>query len=120
LQITPAEARLAFIDKVGAKVPSGSPLFAVPALSGTDLIVIAYRLGREIDRKPITCAAHNDYFLSPVDSDLVGAGAKFLAFSESYHVALISVLAPKSAVESQNNFKEVPTLNADEQKTCAS
>jgi hypothetical protein len=112
-------ARLALVEKVGAIVPSSSRLFAVPEVPGTDVIVIAYRLERRIDRKLITCADRNDYFLLPIASGLPAAETKVLATSEGYNVALVSVLTEQPAAESQNNSEKVPSLSTNEQKACA-
>jgi hypothetical protein len=70
-------ARLALVEKVGAIVPSSNRLFAVAEVPGTDVIVIAYRLERRIDRKLITCADRNDYFLLPIASGLPAAEQRF-------------------------------------------
>jgi hypothetical protein len=84
-------ARLTFIEKVAATVPSQSALFATPDFRGTELIVTAYRLRRDIDRKLITSANQNDYFLSPTESVvLTGSGMRILAVSEIDKVALVT------------------------------
>lgn len=61
-------ARMAFIEKIAAIVPPDKPLLATTELGNTDLIVIAYRLGRKIDRRPMSGAERSDYFLSPIES----------------------------------------------------
>ncbi|HLN86144.1 MAG TPA: glycosyltransferase family 39 protein, partial [Candidatus Limnocylindrales bacterium] len=61
-------ARLSAIDKIGSMVPSNATLFATPEVDNTELIVIAYRLGREVKGKMLMCANGDDYFLSPIDS----------------------------------------------------
>jgi hypothetical protein len=86
--------RLAFIDEIGARVPSGAPLYAGPKLGESDLLIIAYRLRRTIERKPIACARPNEYFLSGKrPSDFEGESRR-LAVSEKTNVVLAVVLAP--------------------------
>jgi 4-amino-4-deoxy-L-arabinose transferase-like glycosyltransferase len=85
---------LSFVAEVSAAAPRNGPLFADADLHNTDLIVMAYRLQRNILRKPIACAALNDYFLVPADSsDLAGTAMKIVASSESNRMALVRVLA---------------------------
>jgi hypothetical protein len=87
--------RLAFIDEIGARVPPGAPLYAGPKLGESDLLIIAYRTRRTIERKPIACARANEYFLSgKKPSDFDGAESRRLADSEQTNVALAVVLAP--------------------------
>jgi hypothetical protein len=89
------KTRLAFIDGIGAQVPPGTPLFAAPKLRESDLLIVAYRLRRTIERKPIACARPNDYFLSGFKpSDFDGVETRLLAASEKNNVALAVVLAP--------------------------
>ena len=90
------KATVAFVEEIGAIVPTSSPLFAASKVRGSDLLIIAYRLQRTIARKPITCAGPNDYFLSPLKSpDLAGVQTRLLAASEDNNVALVTVLAPQ-------------------------
>jgi 4-amino-4-deoxy-L-arabinose transferase-like glycosyltransferase len=56
-------ARLAFIEDIRPIVATRKQFFSAPELQITDTIVIAYRLGREIVRKPLICAVRDDYFL---------------------------------------------------------
>jgi len=111
-------ARLTFIEKIATTVPNHRALFATPNFSGTELIFLPYHLRREIGRKPMTCADRNDYFLSPIESAL--AQTRVLASLEIDNVALVTVLAEKSAAQDQNNSKRGPTLIYDEQDQCAS
>jgi 4-amino-4-deoxy-L-arabinose transferase-like glycosyltransferase len=88
---------LAFVDKVGALVPKTAPLFAGQQLRESDLLIIAYRLHRPIERKPIACAGANEYFLSrlkPTDFDKVET--RRLAASEENNAGLAIVLAPSN------------------------
>lgn len=62
------QAALAFAQEIAATVPVHQSIFASPELHSTDLIVFAYRLGRQIDRKPVACVDGNGYFLMPVES----------------------------------------------------
>ncbi len=90
------KATVAFVEEIGAIVPTSSPLFAAPELRSPNLMIIAYRLQRVIERRPITCAGPNDYFLSPLKSpDLAGVQTRLLAASEDNNVALVTVLAPQ-------------------------
>ena len=49
-------ARLAFIEDIRAIVSPGKQLFSAPEFDPTDAMIFAYRLGREIARKPLLCA----------------------------------------------------------------
>ena len=86
-------ARAIFANQVSAVLPTHAPLFAVPELDNTDATVIAYRLGREILRKPISCGDTNDYLLVPLDSlSSVGGESRALVSSEHGSIALITLL----------------------------
>jgi 4-amino-4-deoxy-L-arabinose transferase-like glycosyltransferase len=94
---TAEKARLAFIDQVAESVPAHTPIFSAPGLDHTDVIVIAYRLNREIERKAIACAGRDDYFLAPFGSEKKLAGeARVVAASALHDISLIAVtsLAP--------------------------
>jgi hypothetical protein len=96
------KTRAAFIEKIAATVPRHKPLLATPDLDNTDLMVIAYRLERKIDRRPMTRAKRNDYFLSPMESvDFVGDKTRVLASSEIDNVALFTVVARASAIKAK-------------------
>jgi hypothetical protein len=89
------EDTIAFVDKIGAIVPKTTPLFAGQQLRESDLLIIAYRLHRPIERKPIACAGANEYFLSrlkPTDFDKVEN--RMLAASEENNAGLAVVLVP--------------------------
>ena len=91
-------ARLAFIEKINATIPAHTPLFATPEVDNTALIVIAYRLRREINRKPIACGEPNDYFLSPLKGgNLAGFEPRVLVSSETDRIALVTLLSGKPA-----------------------
>jgi 4-amino-4-deoxy-L-arabinose transferase-like glycosyltransferase len=86
---------LSFVDQIGALVPKSTPLFAGQQLRESDLLIIAYRLHRPIERKPIACADANEYFLSrlkPTDFDKVET--RLLAASEENNAGLAIVIAP--------------------------
>jgi 4-amino-4-deoxy-L-arabinose transferase-like glycosyltransferase len=89
-------ARLSVVDRVKAFVPSNAALFATPEVEDAELIVIAYRLGREVERKLLMCARGNDYFLSPIDSGAMpGVDQQIHVASESENVFLIHVSSGK-------------------------
>lgn len=67
-------------------------------LDNTDVAVIAYRLGREIHRKPMTCGGRNHCCLSPLDSTpRVGCKSHAPASSEKADIALITLASPRKA-----------------------
>jgi hypothetical protein len=86
------KARLAFINTVSTIVPVNTPIFATPELDHEELIVIAYRLDREIERKPIACAEGNEYFLAPfkIESQ-TGLETRVLASSKKADVSLVNL-----------------------------
>lgn len=91
------ETRLAFVEKISTIVPTDARLFAAPDPRITELTVVAYRLGRKIELKPITAADHNEYYLAPIESkDLPGIETRALASSEIDKVALFTVAMGKS------------------------
>ena len=63
-------------------VPAGAQLFATPELDHGALMVMAYRLDRDIARKLITCAGANEYFLSSFE-EREDAGVKTLSLASS-------------------------------------
>ncbi len=75
-------SRLEFLEQVHAMIPGGAQLFATPKLDNGVLMVIAYRLDRDIARKPITCDSANEYFLSLLDEG-GGAGVKTVTLASS-------------------------------------
>lgn len=92
-------ARVAFVEKIRTIVPSDRPLFATPELGITEIIVIAFRLGREIERKPVTSTDHNDYFLAPIESiEIIGVASSSLASLETDKIALVTRPAGKSII----------------------
>jgi 4-amino-4-deoxy-L-arabinose transferase-like glycosyltransferase len=89
------KSTIALIDEIGGKVPQSAPLYAAPKLGASDLLIIAYRLQRTIERKPIACAGSNEYFLSGFKpSDFDGVESRILAASRKNNVTLAIVLAP--------------------------
>jgi 4-amino-4-deoxy-L-arabinose transferase-like glycosyltransferase len=103
------QATLAFAQEINVIVPAHRPLFASGEISSTDLIVIAYRSGRRIERKSIANADRNDYFLTSVESpDLRGVGMGVLAFSEINKVALVSVLKRDASGLGNESTKSFP------------
>ena len=86
------KSTVAFVQEIGAIVPSASPLFAASDFGNTNLYIIAYRLQRRIERRPLACAGPNDYFLSRLRTlDAAGVEARVLAASEKINVALVTV-----------------------------
>jgi 4-amino-4-deoxy-L-arabinose transferase-like glycosyltransferase len=96
---TVEKARLAFINNVGTIVPVNTPIFATPELNHEALIVIAYRLHREIERKPIACAESNEYFLAPFEIETeTGQGSRVLASSKKADVSLVNLPSARPGV----------------------
>jgi hypothetical protein len=92
------KVRLAFIERINAAIPDHAPLFATPEVDNTVLIVIAYRLGREIKRKPIACGKLNEYFLLSLNgANLAGFEPRVLISSETDKIALVTLLSGESA-----------------------
>ncbi len=103
---------LSFVKQLDSSVPATAALFAAPEVKNPVLIVIAYRLDRNILRKPMACAEANDYFLTPADAaGLSGAGRKVLAAAEKINVALSVALAPQGKTCAPEN----PKLREDDQ-----
>ena len=96
-----AQARFAFVRQIGVAIAANTSLFAAPDLDGEDFIVLAYRLRRQIDQKPIYCAKRNDYFLTPVDPKAVSE-ARVLASLDSGNTALVIALADGLHTSTQN------------------
>jgi 4-amino-4-deoxy-L-arabinose transferase-like glycosyltransferase len=87
-------ARLAFVAKIGATLPPRQPLAASPELDKSLLIVIAYRLRREIERKPIATGARNEFFVVPLDSPAYSKiKARLLVWSEIDRIGLLRLLS---------------------------
>jgi len=90
----PRHARLAFLAKIRSTLPPRQPLAASPELDHSLLIVIAYRLRREIDRKPVASGSRNDFFIVPLDSPGYSKiAARFLAWSEMDRIGLLRLLS---------------------------
>lgn len=94
-------ARLLFEKELRSKVAVDSPLFAVPGLDTEDVMVLAYRLKREIERRPIVCAKGNDYFLTATDALPVGE-SRVLATLGSTKTALVRILADGRSMGTEN------------------
>jgi 4-amino-4-deoxy-L-arabinose transferase-like glycosyltransferase len=91
------KARLAFEKKIKAVVPAQAPFFAAPMFDIDDVMVLAYRLKRQIERKPLTCAKPNDYFLLSTDKAAAGE-VRVLAMMDRSQVALVQVIGERPAV----------------------
>jgi len=87
----PGIARLVFENRLKSEVATNSPLFAVPGLDAEDVMVLAYRLKRQIEQRPMICGKRNDYFLAASDPLPVGE-TRMLAKSDSARIALVKVL----------------------------
>ena len=92
------KARLAFEEKVRAAVAAEAPLFAPPRLDVDTVMVLAYRLKREIERKPVACAKRNDYFLALTDK-LPAGQARVLALMDRSKIGLVRVVEEGPAVD---------------------
>jgi 4-amino-4-deoxy-L-arabinose transferase-like glycosyltransferase len=106
------QPRLSVVEKINSRVPPRATLFATPEMDNYDLMAIAYRLGRDIDRKQLMCAGKNDYFLSPIDSSaLPGVEKQFYLSSGDEYIFLLQtgsqILAhngPECSRESPENL----------------
>ena len=98
---------IAMIEEIGGIVPRSTPLYAGQKLGESDLLIIAYRLKRTIERKPIACAGPNQYFLSRLKpSDFEGVETRLLARLEKNNVALAVVLAPPRGTPCPNQTRK--------------
>jgi hypothetical protein len=99
--------RLAFVESVRATVSTSKQLFFAPDFDTTDAMVIAYRLRRQIPRKPLISAARNDYFL--VGSDVTnvppGIEKQVLAFSKTDRISLVRVIAASAGFQNLSSIK---------------
>ena len=96
-----AQARFAFVNQIGTAIAANTPLFAAPDLDSEDFIVLAYRLRRQIDQKPISCAKRDDYFLTAVDPK-PDWEARVLVSLERGNTALVTALADGLSTATQN------------------
>src|SRR6185503_12067498 len=96
-----AQARFAFVRQIGVAIAANTPLFAAPGLDREDFIVLAYRLRRQIDEKPIDCAKRNDYFLTAVEPK-ADWEARVLVSLDSCNTALVTALADGLSTATQN------------------
>jgi hypothetical protein len=102
-------ARLAFIEAISVIVPTHIPLFADPEVGNAHVMVFAYRLGRKIDSKPITCAERNAYFLVPVDGEnLAEVQTRILASSKIHEISLVTVLSDKPPARNADCLGNAP------------
>jgi len=97
----PGNARLVFEKKLKSEVAVDSPFFAVPGLDAEDVMVLAYRLKRQIEQRPIICAKRNDYFLTASEPLPVGE-ARVLARLDGSKIALVRVLADSGTIGTDN------------------
>ena len=95
------KARIAFINELATIVPADVPIFATPDFESSELMVIAYRLRREIDRKHFVCAERNDFFLAPFEIGQTPIETRVLASSKMHDASLVTV-------------SSVPTVAQDE------
>ncbi len=86
-------ARLAFIEDIRTIVATRKQLFSAPELQ-YETMVIAYRLGREIIRKPLICAVRDDYFfLRSGSTNIFRVETQVLASSKSDEISLVTVIS---------------------------
>jgi len=90
-------ARLAFEKKVKSLLTADAPLYAPPRFDIDDVMVLAYRLKRQIERKPLACARRNDNFLVPTDK-LAAGQARVLALMDGSQIGLVRVVNDSPAV----------------------
>lgn len=113
--------RLNIIENIRAELTPESHIFATPDFPPTDLIVIAYRLGREIDRKPMICADPNDYFLSLSGSkDLADVDSQLLASSKVLNISFVAVRSGNRVNHNQNHSGSDPSLIGNGAGRCPS
>jgi 4-amino-4-deoxy-L-arabinose transferase-like glycosyltransferase len=113
--------RLDIIETIHAELTPESRIFATPDFPPTDLIVIAYRLGREIDRKPIICAHPNDYFLSSFGSkDLADVDSQVLASSKTLNISFVAVVSGRRMNPNQGPSGTDPSLIGNGAGRCPS
>ena len=93
-------ARLSFEKIVRASVSAEARFFATPLFDVDDVMVLAYRLKRPIERKPLACAKPNDYFLAPTDKPADGK-VQILSLMDHSQVSLVRVVEASSAVAGQ-------------------
>jgi 4-amino-4-deoxy-L-arabinose transferase-like glycosyltransferase len=77
-----------FAKEISRLVPKEAPLYADPAVPNSEMIILAYRLDRQIPKRSFACAERNSYFLLPMragESD----GRRVLAFSKAERLALV-------------------------------
>ena len=92
-----------------AKGPAGLLLPVAPELDKTDLMVIAYRLRREIERKTIACGERNEYFLTPINiGQSAAVEAQVLASSKMHNISLVTLLSEKPAIGDEGCLRKFP------------
>ena len=96
-----AMARFAFEKQIRAAISADTPLFAAPGVDREDSIVLAYRLRRKVDLRPIYCAKRNDYFLAKVDPK-ADWKARVLISEDRSNTALVTALADGLPTATQN------------------
>jgi hypothetical protein len=87
--------------KLRSEIAADAPLFATPELDAEDVMVMAYRFKRQIERRPIVCAKRNVYFLTATDPLPVGE-ARVLATLGSGNIALVRILADGPSIGTEN------------------
>jgi hypothetical protein len=94
-------ARLAFEKRIRASVPAQARFFAVPMFDIDDVMVLASRLKRQIERKPLACAKPNDYFLLPSDKP-AAVEVRVLALMDRSQVALVRVIVGNPTADGED------------------
>jgi hypothetical protein len=95
------KARLAFEKKLISEIAADAPLFDKKEQDADNVMVMAYRLKRQIERRPIVCAKRNGYFLTATDPLPVGQ-ARVLATLGSSKIALVRILADGPSIGTEN------------------
>jgi 4-amino-4-deoxy-L-arabinose transferase-like glycosyltransferase len=113
-------ARLAFSEKVSKIVPPQAALFAAADFDNNNLIVMAYRLGRGLERKTLICADRKDYFLLPLElKDQAAVEVKIMASSEIDRVSLVTMLSENPASNDVNCKMKSPRVVCQGDTQCA-
>ena len=88
---------VAFERELGARVATNTPFFAVRGLDSEDGTVLANRLKRQIEERPIVCAKRDDFFLTAMGEAAAGP-ARDIAWLASSKIALVKMLAESHRV----------------------
>ena len=115
--LRPNKDIIAFVETIRVTVPESSALFSTQSASNTEIITIAYRLNRNILRKPIACGQRGEFFLhSATFADSPPAGVKFDTVSKVGKIALVEVLTsnqPDCAAERPDQTRHDAADNED-------